>query len=303
MTDDSKASKPRALTSPPGSVQNAGISEEERAAALGAGITPVPPKFIHWIILGFAVLGIGGFVADRVVGSGSAGTPAALAENTGGNNGVPTGIPTTTFLPITPTPASGPSIAASMNAYLSLKSLKNVPAPAISLTQLSGKPWTLNDARGKTIVVTFANAECNDSCSVLASEISVANQDLAKKANGVVFVVVNTDPLETSPSPAPQLLTNTPLKSMSNVVYLTGKTKVLSTVWANYGVTVVVQPSTRTVTHNDIMYFMNPAGRLSYRVTPFSNEGVNGVFTLGKADITRFGAGIASVVTKMEGGS
>jgi len=303
MTDDSEAPETRAPTSSSGSVQSAGMSEDERAAALRAGTTPVPRKFVHWVILGFAILGIGGFVADRLVGNGSAGTPAALAENTGGNNGVPTGIPITTFVPVAPAPAPGPSISASMNDYLGLKSLKNAPARAISLTQLSGKPWVLDDARGKTVVVTFANAECNDSCSVLASEISHANLDLGTMAKRVVFVVVNTDPLETSLSPTPPLLTNTPLKSMSNVVYLTGKTAVLSTVWANYGVTVVVQPSTRTVTHNDIMYFMSPAGRLSYRVTPFANEGVNGVFTLGNADISRFGAGIASVVTKIEGGS
>ena len=303
MTNDSGAPETRAPTSSSGSVQSTGISEDERAAALRAGTTPVPRKFVHWVILAFAILGIGGFIADRVVGNGSASTPGALAENTGGNNGVPTGSPITTFVPVAPAPAPGPSISASMNDYLGLKSLKNAPAQAISLTQLSGKPWALGDARGKTVVVTFANAECNDSCSVLASEISHANLDLGTKANRVVFVVVNTDPLETSLSPTPPLLTNTPLKSMSNVVYLTGKTAVLSTVWANYGVTVVVQPSTRTVTHNDIMYFVNSTGRLSYRVTPFANEGVNGVFTLDNADISRFGAGIASVVTKIEGRS
>ncbi|HUY06932.1 MAG TPA: SCO family protein [Acidimicrobiales bacterium] len=308
MTDDHEASEARAQapppeTSPPVPARQAGISDEERAAALRAGIAPVPLKFIRWVILGFAILGIGGFVGDKVLGNGSASTPTALAENTGGNNGVPTGTPATTFVPVAPAPSSGPSVPTSMNAFLSLKSLKNAPAPAIGLTQQSGQSWSLRDARGKSLVVTFANAECNDSCSVLASEISDANRDLGKRAKNVIFVVVNSDPLETSLAPTPPLLTETPLNSMPNVTYLTGKLTELSSVWSSYGVTVVVQPSTRTVTHNDIMYFISPTGRLSYRVTPFANEGVNGVFTLPKSDIARFGAGIASVVINMERGS
>ena len=34
------------------------LSEEQRAAALRAGRTPVPPKFIMWAVVTFAVLGL-----------------------------------------------------------------------------------------------------------------------------------------------------------------------------------------------------------------------------------------------------
>ncbi len=303
MTEDLGAPDSSASFTTSGSISNTGITDEERASALRAGTTPVPRKFVQWVIVGFAVLGIGGFIADKVVGNGSAGSPAALAENTGGNNGVPTGAPATTFNPTSPAAVPGPSIKTSMNAYLSLKSLNDVTAPAFRLDQLSGKPWSLDNGRGRTIVIAFLNAECNDSCTVITREIADANADLGSKANSVTYVVVNTDPLETSVAPPPPIITNTSLRSMTNVIYLTGTTSTLAKVWSNYGVTVVVQPSTRTVTHNDIMYFVNSKGQLSYRVTPFANEGVNGVFSLGNTDITRFGRGIASVVSKTEGSS
>src|SRR5487761_2282790 len=138
MSDDTGAHETRALAPPQNSTPIPGITEEQRAAALRAGTTPVPRRFIHLMILGFAVLGIGGFALDRVIGNGSAGTPAALAENTG----VPTGIPATTFVPTNPSPAPGPGVAAPMNAYLSLKSLWNTPAPRIRLMQLSGSTWS-----------------------------------------------------------------------------------------------------------------------------------------------------------------
>lgn len=276
------------------------ISETERAAALRAGTAPVPRKFIVWIIIGFTTLGLSGVIGEKLIGNGAASSPSALAENTGGNNGVPTGLSATTFLPSTPTPVPGPAISASMNAFLGLKSLGTSPAPAIHLNDLAGHPWSLASGRGKTLVVTFLNAECNDSCGVVASEIANANRALGTRSKNVEFVIVNSDPLETSLSPTPPLLTLTPLGTMASVTYLSGSISELATVWTEYGVSVLVQRATRTVTHNDIMYFINPSGHMPTRATPFANEGANGVFSLPTADTIRFGNGIADVILNIE---
>lgn len=275
------------------------ITEDARVAALRAGPAPIPQKFIRWIIVGFAVLGLGGVIGDKLIGSGSASTPAALAENTGGNNGVPTSIPA----PPTPTPVPGPNLSAPLSAFLGLETLHSTTVPRINLIAESGRPWSLSQVRGKIAIVTFANAECNDSCSVLASEVSAADSRLGSAAKNVTFIVVNSDPLETSTSPSPPLLTNTAFGTLSNVTYLTGTVKQLSAVWSRYGVAVEVQPTTRTVAHNDIMYFIDARGKMRYRVTPFANESSGGIFSLDHSDILRFAQGIAHVVALITGRS
>lgn len=278
------------------------LSDDDRALALRAGSAPIPRKFIHWIIIGFAILGLGGFIGDKVLGNGQASSPAALAENTGGQNGVPTGS-STTIVANAPTPTPGPSISVPLSTFLSLKSLGNRVAPTINLVDQSGHSWSLATDRGQILVVTFANAECNDACSVLANEISAAKTELGTRARHVTFVIVNSDPLETSLQPTPPLVSGTALHSLTDFTYLSGSLKRLSAIWSSYGVQVVVQPATRTVTHNDIMYFIDHTGHLRFQVTPFANEGVNGVFTLGAQDTRKFAHGIATVVTKLEGSS
>ena len=300
MSSESEAT---GTASPPGPTDLTGassVSERDRILALRAGPAPVPRKFIVWIIVGFAVLGLGGLIVDKLVGNGVASSPSALAENTGGQNGIPSG---TTFVPQNPAPAQGPSISAPITAFMSLKSLGHTKARPINLTNVTNSPWTIAKARGHVLVVTFANAECNDACTILAREIAVAESALGPKASHVTFAVVNTDPLETSVRPTPALLSETKLGSLANVTYLTGSVHSLSRVWASYGVQVVVLNATRTVTHNDIMYFIDPTGHLRFQVTPFANEGANGTYTLSAQDTNRFGHGIASVVTQLEGSS
>lgn len=271
------------------------LAEEERAAALRAGRAPVPRRFIYWIIVGAAVLGLGGALADHLIGNGSATTPSALAENTGGTNGVPGATPTTTFVPGTQTTVAGPRVSSSLASFLSLKNMHNDPAPAIRLTTLAGRTWSLAAARGRTVVLTFANADCSDFCPVLAKEVAKAETDLGGAAASTMFVVVNTNPLETGRSPTPALLT-TSLGRQPNVVYLTGSIAQLNPVWSAYGVTIVVQRTTRTASHNDILYIINGRGRMTYRLTPFANETPQGEFSLDKADIARFSSGLAHYV-------
>ena len=71
-------------------------------------------------------------------------------------------------------------------------------------------------------MVTFLNAECNDICPVLADEITQADRLLGPERRPVQFVVVNTDPLETSLVVTPPALTRTGLGGLPNVTYLTG---------------------------------------------------------------------------------
>jgi cytochrome oxidase Cu insertion factor (SCO1/SenC/PrrC family) len=167
-------------------------------------------------------------------------------------------------------------------------------APTVELTDQHGTPWSLSGAKGKVVVLTFLNAECDDVCPVLAAEIVQADHLLGPRAASVDFVLVNTDPLETSLSIPPPALNQTGLGALPNVTFLTGPLGDLSRVWRAYGVTVAVSNTTRLVSHTDTMEFVDPSGRLALQATPFGNEDSFGVYSLDPTTTHTFAKGVAA---------
>ena len=263
---------------------SSGRAPIDRTAALRAGTVPVPRKFVLWVIVGFAVLGLGGLAAEHFVGNAGVGSAITTPLTTLAGTAPPS---------IATAPA-GPSVGASPAAVIGLKHLTPTPAPALDLTDQHGAAWNLGQVRGKVVVVTFMNAECNDICPVVADEITQADQLLGARASSVHFVVANTDPLETSLAVTPPALTLTGLGSLSNVTFVTGSLSDLSRVWKAYGVTVAVSNTTRLVTHSDVMYFIDPRGGLALRATPFGNEDSAGAYRLDPTTIHTFAQGVAT---------
>lgn len=231
-----------------------------------------------WMVAVFAVLGLGGAVVEHYFGS----------------IGLPT-TPTTVFkLSPTPKTPTGGQISASLPALMGLKYIANAQAPGFTLLTQTGRKWSLRDARGKAVVLTFENSTCNDICPVLGAEIKEAQRRLAAKSSRVVFVIVNTDPQHVAVTPAPAVLAIPGLDTTPNVYFLTSKLAQLNVVWTNYGVSVRVGARANQVMHNDVMYFIGPKGQLSAQATPFANESTRGVFSLSPSDIARFAQGIAN---------
>ena len=263
---------------------SSGRAPLDRSAALRAGSTPVPRKFVLWVIVAFAVLGLGGLAAEHFVGNAGVGSAITTPLTTLAGTAPPS---------IATAPA-GPSVGASPAAVIGLKHLTPNPATALDLTDQQGAVWNLGQVRGKVVVVTFMNAECNDICPVLADEVTQADQLLGARASSVHFVVVNTDPLETSLAVTPPALTLTGLGSLPDVTFVTGSLSDLIRVWKAYGVTVAVSNTTRLVTHNDVMYFIDPGGGLALRATPFGNEDSAGAYRLDPTTIHTFAQGVAT---------
>lgn len=263
----------------------------DRNAALRAGSTPVPPKFIAWIIIAFAVLGFGGILAEHFTSNGSAAsstTPPTTFPSTGNS------------APATPAPPSAPPVSGSLSSFIGLKRLAGAPAPAIALQDQYGAPWTLSSARGKVVVLTFFNSPCNDICPILATEVTEAKNLLGPQQN-VDFVVVNSDPLDTSVVPDPAAVAGSGTGSPDSFQFLNGPLAQLNSIWSHYGVTVTVQRSTQLVTHNNIMYFIDPEGRARFLATPFANEDQLGTYSLAPADVQRFAQGVANTAASLGG--
>jgi cytochrome oxidase Cu insertion factor (SCO1/SenC/PrrC family) len=281
-----------------------GITRADRSAAFRAGTVPVPRRFVLWIIVGFAVLGLGGIVGEKLIGNAGVGalisTPVTTLAGTGGSGAGATGG----AAPGPPAPPNAPAVTASPSAVIGLTHLAGIRAPAISLQNQSGARWTLAGAKGKVVVLTFFNAECDDICPVLAREITQADQLLGHRRTDVDFVVVNSDPLETSLTPVPPALTQTGLAGLTNVTFLNGPLTDLSAVWKHYGVTVALDNTNRVVTHNDVMVFIDPTGSLELGASPFANEDTLGIYSLQSAVIHTFAKGVAdSAASLLKGAS
>jgi protein SCO1/2 len=250
----------------------------------------VPRKLIAWIVIAFAVLGLGGAVGERLLGNTGVGTPTTTPSSV---------VAPGNAAPATPTPPGQPPVGASLPAFLGLKHLGTAPAAAIDLVDQQGAPWTLADAAGKVVVLAFVDADCTDICPDIGQELSSARALLGPQASGVQFVVVNTDPSRTVPTTDPPALAQTSLGNLADVTFLTGSLARLNAVWASYGITVAVDRKSHAVSHNDLLYFIDARGRLRSQATPFANEDQLGSYSLGTADEQRFALGIADTAASL----
>ena len=260
------------------------MTPADRSAALREGRTPVPPKFILWMVGVFVVLGGGG----------------AILEHYFGNVGQPSATTTTVFtLPATPTTLAGPQLSSSLSALMGLKEIANAQASPFTLRDQANREWGLLRAKGKVVVLTFYNVNCNDVCPVVGAEIRQAQARLGANARKVEFVIVNSDPNHFAVSAAPAALSIPGLANTPSVYFLTGPLLQLNAVWINYGVSVKVGALASQVAHNNIMYFIDPRGRLRAQAVPFGNENHAGVFSLGPTTISRFAQGIAQTADSL----
>ncbi len=248
------------------------ILSEDRRAALRAGSTPVPRRFIAAVAAVFVVLGLGGVVLERVIGTPGASSPATLSA------------PTTT--PSTPT---------SPTAILGLTTIAGRLATPFSLTDQYGRPWSLAQARGRVVILAFYNRDCNDICPVLGSELATALSLLGTHARQVTIAIVNTDPTHAGAVADPPALSVPKLAGRTNVVFLTGPLRALDPVWTHYGVEVRVASPPLPVIHSDVLYFIDPRGALRDLATPFANESRTGTESLSAASRLQFGAAVAEV--------
>ena len=269
------------------------ISDDERRRAFhdelrqipesggGRVIGRIPKKFAQWAIVAFVVLGLGGELVEHYYGN--VGLPASTA-------------PTTTFVTPSTIPAVAtttiPSVVTADDAFIGLKPIGTATVPMFSLTDQHGATITPATTRGKVTLITFFNKNCNDICPVEGAEIRDALGDLGPKSSQVAVDIINTDPFSYGTSTDPLALTETDLAAEPNVHFLTGPLANLNALWKATGIEIKVGATANEVSHNSLMYFVNPSLQLSAFATPFAKESTAGVFSLSSADERQFGQGI-----------
>jgi cytochrome oxidase Cu insertion factor (SCO1/SenC/PrrC family) len=265
----------------------------DRAAAFAAGPDRIPRKAIALAVACFVTLGLGGVLGDHFFGgpAGPSSTPTTVGA-------YPPPLPGATDAPSGPTgtlPATAPvaDLPASLSALMGLSRARAAVAPGFSLTDQDGRIVSLAGLRGKVVVLSFFDASCDDICPVLATELVHAYDELGTVASRVVFVTVDTDPLALTATSAAPAETAAGISSLPDWYFLTGSLRQLDAVWKSYGVAVDVQTSSGLISHNDVLYLIDPSGRLRLRAVPFADESSAGTYSLPTTTEGAWAAGIA----------
>ena len=162
-------------------------------------------------------------------------------------------------------------------------------APDFTLTDQHGKNVRLSQYRGKSVVLSFNDDECEDLCTLLAQDVATANTDLGTAAADVVFVSVNANPLHTAVQDVKTWTDGHGLAATDNWVFGTGTPGQLSAVAANYHVPVSVDSRTGEVVHGSELFFIDPAGK----------ESAIGQFGTGSANTALFAQAMAQTAADL----
>lgn len=74
-------------------------------------------------------------------------------------------------------------------------------APLFTLESMDGELWSLEEQRGKTVVMAFIYTRCYETCPVISAAINHAKTKLTSEENlSVVWVSITIDPDHDSPS-------------------------------------------------------------------------------------------------------
>lgn len=181
------------------------------------------------------------------------------------------------------------SSAAAQLLQLDVLSAPLDSAPDFTLTDQNGKNVSLSQYRGKSVVLSFNDDECEDLCTLLAQDVAAANTDLGSTAADVVFLSINANPLHTAVQDVKTWTDGHGLASARNWVFSTGTPAQLADVAASYHVPVSVDPKTGEVVHGSELFFIDPAGK----------EAAIGQFGTGSANTAPFAQAMAQTAADL----
>jgi protein SCO1 len=136
----------------------------------------------------------------------------------------------------------------------------NHPGPALRLVDQRGQVVTLEQFRGRPVIVTFAYGHCETVCPVVVEEVLRARERLGQSAPAVV--VVTLDPWRDTPARLPALVTRWNLPGESTV--LSGTVAEVEAALDRWNVGRSRDPRTGEITHPNLVYIVDANGRIAY---------------------------------------
>jgi cytochrome oxidase Cu insertion factor (SCO1/SenC/PrrC family) len=180
---------------------------------------------------------------------------------------------------LTPQPAqttAQPDVSNQMSNVLEMNPMMDMDtvAPAVKLTDQHGKPLTLSEFRGKSVVLTFDDDECTDLCTLLAQDVLAANKDLGQAAKDVVYLAINANPFYSGVASVKSWTDSHGLGKTANWYFGTTTPTGMTALEKSYGVDVQADAATKSIMHGAEMYFIDPQGH-ERQIGQFGTESAN----------------------------
>ena len=142
----------------------------------------------------------------------------------------------------------------------------NSVAPGFTLTDQHGVPYSLNEHRGHYTVLTFLDPQCWTDCPLLASQLAVVRRSLSPTAK-VDIVAVAANPYHETLANVNHFITVHNLGTVRGFYFVTSPTLTkVRQVWNHYGVGVSMRRTDKMSVHSDLVFIIDPNGRLKWIV-------------------------------------
>ena len=187
------------------------------------------------------------------------------------------------------------SVSTSLAYLMQLSPVPAQPAPGFTLTDQSGRPVSMAQFRGKTVVLTFMDSHCTDICPLVSREFIGAHKDLGAAARNVVFVAVNVNPYHNKVSDVASYSRAQRLDSIGSWYFLTGPVSRLRPIWKAYQIQVQAKNPNADVIHTSLIYVINPSGKERYVAEPMVDHTKSGAAYLPPGQLAAWSRGIALV--------
>jgi protein SCO1 len=152
-----------------------------------------------------------------------------------------------------------PATAGTPSVFQEGADLHGVPAPPFTLQDQTGATVSLDQFRGRPVVLTFFDSVCpHADCSLMAQYINYTAKDLGSRSGDVAWVALTVNPWHDTPASATAFLTSRQVTIPMH--YLLGSPDQMAPLWQAYHMQAILQ-SNGVVIHSTGVYVLDAQGR------------------------------------------
>jgi protein SCO1/2 len=148
--------------------------------------------------------------------------------------------------------------------YAGLAAVPLKPAPPLALDDSLGRPISLDQYRGKAVLVTFIYDHCPDVCPLIVGNLHTAQAQLGPDAKKLQVIAVSVDPRGDTPKTVSAFLQAH--RMTGRMEYLIGSRPRLESVWRAWHI--LSKSSSRKagpdlVEHSALVYGISASGKIT----------------------------------------
>jgi cytochrome oxidase Cu insertion factor (SCO1/SenC/PrrC family) len=190
--------------------------------------------------------------------------------------------------------ASGTAVA--------LASVPAVRAPSFSLFDQHGSLVSLDEFRGRAVLLAFMDSRCTLVCPLIAAELLQADHQLGPTASQIEFVAINVNASASSVNDVARFTKEQHLERIQGWHFLTGTEAQLLPVWKEYGITVAAPVAGGQTLHGDYMYLISTSGKERYLAAPIFYQRPDGSQFQSSTELSQWGTAIAAYLRLLAAG-